>query len=194
MEQLGVIQDPMAYQGSARRYRADSCAAVTRPVTAVGKHSNWSHSEDPSSTQKSWNFTNRSNCRMIHPWKYMGNIPPKKENKSCSELYDMNHAWIKLFLSTSATSKPAKSDSQVRPTFKVKYPRSWSYLRSLRLYLVFFGVFHQCSHSVVFPFHGVCLSDGLAWQNFWEIFSPHGESSHSGFLSLGVSARLELTD
>ena len=109
MEQLGVIQDPMAHRGSAHRYRADSCAVGSRPVTAVGQHSNWSHSEDPSSTQKSWNFTaNRSNGRMIHPWKYMGDIPPKKENKSCSELYDMNHEY-KLFLSTSATSKPAKS-------------------------------------------------------------------------------------
>ena len=76
--------------------------------TAVGKHSNWSHSEDPSSTQKSWNFT----TDLIAEWFIHGNIweisPQKKENKSCSELYDMNHE-CKLFLSTSATSKPAKS-------------------------------------------------------------------------------------
>ena len=33
----------------------------------------------------------------------------------------------------------ASNSGPVRPTFKVKYPRSWSYLRSLRLYLRFLG-------------------------------------------------------
>ena len=161
MEQLGVIQDPMAYQGSARRYRADSCAAVTRPVTAVGKHSNWSHSEDPSSTQKSWNFTNRSNCRMIHPWKYMGNIPPKKKrtnhvaNCMIWIMHELNFFYLHR-LHRNQPSPTAKSGPPSKSNIPVP-GHTWGHSDCTSFSLGFFisVVTVWCSRSMVF----VCRMD-----------------------------------
>ena len=177
MEQLGVIQDPMAYQGSARRYRADSCAVGSRPVTAVGKHSNWSHSEDPSSTQKSWNFTaNRSNGRMIHPWKYMGNIQKKHVVNCMIWIMNVNFFYLhRLHRNYRNQPSPAHLQSQISPFLVI--------LEVTQIVPRFLWVFRQCSHSVE-PFHGVCFSDGLAWQKFWEISPRRGIRSFPGFQTL----------
>ena len=98
-----------------------------------------------------------------------GRYPPPKKKRTnhvvnCM-IWIMNVNFFYLHRLHRNQPSPAHLQSQISPFLVI--------LEVTQIVPRFLWVFHQCSHSVE-PFHGVCFSDGLAWQNFWEIFSPPG--------------------
>lgn len=109
---------------------------------------------------------------LIAEWFIHGNIweisPPKKRKKHVANcmiwiMHELNFFYLHRLHRNQPS--PTHLQSQISPFLVI--------LEVTQIVPRFLWVFHQCSHSVE-PFHGVCFSDGLAWQNFWEIFSPPG--------------------